>query len=108
MFRHVVLFRFIPDITDAQRDAVLAGLAALPGKIPEIRGYRYGPDAGITEGNWDFAVVADFDDRAGFEVYAPHPDHRAFIADCMVPVMAERAAVQIDLSAVAGATAPGG
>ena len=97
MFRHVVLFRFVPDITDEQRAALLAGLAALPGKIPEIRRYRFGPDAGVVEGNWDFAVIADFDDRAGFEVYAPHPAHQAFIAECISPVLADRAALQLDL-----------
>ena len=121
MFRHVALFRFVPDITDGQRAALHAGLAALPGRIPEIREYRYGPDAGAVEGNWDFAVIADFDDRAGFgknlvammlegagfEVYAPHPAHQAFIAECMAPVLSERAALQLDLPDTGPAPATG-
>ncbi len=97
MFRHVALFRFVPDTTAEQIAAIADGLAALPTQIPEIRRYRFGPDAGGVEGNWDYAVVADFDDRAGWEVYAPHPAHQAFIAERMRPVLADRAALQLEL-----------
>lgn len=98
MFRHVVLFRWVPDSTDEQRARVAEGLAALPAAIPEIRTYRFGPDAGLADGNWDYVVVADFDDQAGYETYRDHPAHQDFIATVMRPVLAERAAVQYELS----------
>jgi hypothetical protein len=94
VFRHVVMFRWTPDASDADRAAVVSGLGELPAAIPTIRTYRFGPDAGINEGNFDFAVVADFDDIAGYLEYRDHPAHRAVIAERIAPIVAERAAVQ--------------
>jgi len=97
MFRHVVLMRWKPDATDAQRAAVVDGLHALPGLIPELRSYSIGSDARVNEGNYDLAVVADCDDVDGYLVYRDHPDHQAVIAEHIRPILAERAAVQYQL-----------
>ena len=94
MFRHVVLLRWVPEATGAQKQAVADGLAALPGVIPTIRAYRFGPDAQLSEGNSDVAVVADFDDAAGYLAYRDHPAHQAVISQHIAPILAERAAVQ--------------
>lgn len=94
MFHHVVLFRWAPEATGGQKDDVARRLGALPAAIPAIRAYRFGPDAGVNVGNFDFAVVADFDDRAGYLAYRDHPAHQAVIADCIAPIVVERSAVQ--------------
>lgn len=94
MFRHVVLLRFVPDATAEQRQAVLDGLATLPPLIPELRRYEFGPDAGVSEGNFDLAVVADCDDVDSYRAYATNAAHLAVIAERIRPILAERAAVQ--------------
>lgn len=94
MFRHVVMFRWREDATSEQRQAVSDNLATLPDSIPELRAYRYGADAGVKPGNYDFAVVADFDDRRDYETYRDHPAHRAIIDAHITPIVADRAAVQ--------------
>ena len=94
MFRHVVLLRWLPDATAEQRGAVEEGLAALPSRIPEIRGYTLGADARLDDGNFDLVVVADFDDVDGYLVYRDHPDHVAVITERIRPILADRAAVQ--------------
>lgn len=96
MIRHVVVFRWKPDITDETIDAVRAALTELPARVPGIVSYEFGADAGINEGNFDFAVVAEFDDRDDYVVYRDHPAHRALIADLVAPHVAERAAVQLE------------
>ncbi len=96
MFRHVVLFSWKPEATDGQKQTFTAELLKLPGVIPEIRAYHVGPDAGVNTGNYDFAVVAEFDDRAGYLVYRDHPDHRAVITQYLQPIVAQRAAVQFE------------
>ena len=97
MFRHVVLLRWIPEATAEQRAAVESGLATLPSLIPEIRSYVFGADAHVNEGNFDLAVVADFDDFDGYLVYRDQPDHVALIAERIRPILAERAAVQHEI-----------
>lgn len=96
MLRHVALFTWTPEATAADIKAVTAGLLALPGRIREIRDYRVGPDAGASEGNHDYAVVADFDSLAGFEAYRDHPAHRAVLEERIRPILAARAAVQYE------------
>ena len=99
MFRHVVLLKFVAEATDAQRQAVLDGLRTLPAQIPELRSYVIGPDAGINEGNFDLAVVADCDDVEGYRSYATNPVHLAMIAERIRPILAGRVAVQYEVGA---------
>ena len=94
MLRHVVMFRWTPEASADAKAEVAAGLAALPTVIETIRAYRFGPDAGLAEGNWDFVVVADFADTDGYLVYRDHVVHQALIANAIRPIVAERAALQ--------------
>jgi stress responsive alpha/beta barrel protein len=93
-FRHVVLFRFRDGVTTEQKQTLADRLRGLPGVIPELKAYAVGEDAGINSGNFDFAVVADFDDRDGYLAYRDHPEHRQVIDECVTPIVAERGAVQ--------------
>lgn len=94
-FRHVVLFRWNDMADDEGRRALADALAGLPAQIPELLAYRFGPDAGLAEDNWDFSVVADFADQAAYEVYRDHPAHQAVISERIRPLVAARAAVQM-------------
>ena len=94
MLRHVVLFRWKPDTTDAQVSGVEAALHALPDRIPCIQSYRYGRDLAIQDGNADFALVADFIDHDGLATYANHPEHQAVLREQIRPIMQSREAVQ--------------
>lgn len=96
-FRHVVMFTWTDEASDEQKQRVAERLAALPGLIPELRAYDFGPDAGMNPGNKDFVVVADFADREAYLTYRDHPDHRAAIDECITPILASRAAVQYEL-----------
>jgi hypothetical protein len=94
VFRHVVMFKLQPDTTAAQREAILNGLARLPEAIPEIRAFNFGTDAGLAEGNFDVAVVAEFDDVDAYKKYAAHPVHVEFVTTMVRPHLAQRSAVQ--------------
>ncbi|MGW5265080.1 Dabb family protein [Microbispora sp. NPDC004025] len=94
MFRHVVLLKWTDDATEEQRAEVARRLGGLPDVISELRSYQIGPDAGVNQGNFSFAVVADFDSPEDYVVYRDHPAHRAVIDECITPILAARAAVQ--------------
>jgi len=97
MFRHVVLFRWTPDTTAEHVERITTGLRALPAQIPEMGTYRCGSDLGISDGAFDFAVVADFADQASWLTYRDHPLHQQVIADHIAPHIAERAALQYEI-----------
>lgn len=97
MLRHVVLLRWRDGATEAEKKGVEEGLEALPAAIPEIRRYQWGRDAGLAEGNFDFALVADFDSPADFAAYQNHPEHLRLLAERVRPAIAARAAAQYRL-----------
>jgi hypothetical protein len=96
MIRHVVLFRFRPEVTPSQVADVRTGLGELPGRIPEIRAYHFGGDAGVNPGNFDMAVTGDFDSVEDYLTYRDHPDHQRVVKELLTPLVAERAAVQFE------------
>lgn len=106
MFRHVVMVKFQEGTTAEQRQAVCVALGRLPEVIYEIRAYRFGDDAGLGTGNYDFVVTADFDDAGGFLAYRDHPEHKKFVADLFAPMVAARAAVQFEWTAALPADLP--
>jgi Stress responsive A/B Barrel Domain len=94
MFRHVVMFRWKPGTAPREIEALERSLESLPGEIGEIRGYRFGRDAGEVPGNFDFAIVADFADAEAWRRYVAHPAHVKLVAERVRPILAERAATQ--------------
>jgi hypothetical protein len=97
MIRHVAVFRWQEGTTSEQVAALSAGLDELPARIPSIRAYTHGPDLRLGEGRWDYAVVAEFDDAAGYEAYVDDPAHDAVRRDLLGPLVADRGHVQLQL-----------
>jgi Stress responsive A/B Barrel Domain len=93
--RHVVVFRWRPDVTAEDIAAIDDALAALPGQVPSLRAYHHGADLQLGEGRWDYGIVAECDDVEGFRAYESHPAHQRVVVDVIRPCVAERAAVQI-------------
>jgi hypothetical protein len=93
--RHIVLFRFSETATPEQVAHLAAGLTSLPERIPEIQAYRHGPDAGINEASWDYAVIGDFASSEDYKIYRDHPDHLELIRERVQPIMVEHASVQL-------------
>lgn len=98
MLRHVVCLTWNDHATPEAVAAVTAALAELPGQIPELRAFHVGPDVGLAPGNADFAIVADFDDGDGWRRYQEHPAHQAVLHERIRPILASRAAAQLEVS----------
>ena len=97
MIRHVAMFRLIDDAPEGTRALLDEGLKRLAEVIPQISAYTYGGDLGLREGNFDLAVVADFENAEAFAEYVSHPEHQSFLRDRLMPVVADRVAVQFEL-----------
>jgi hypothetical protein len=94
MIRHVVVFTWSP-AADAERRAAiveaLRGLRQAPGGMTSL---VVADDAGLTEGNADAVLIADFPDAEAFRRYAQDPVHLAVLAEHVRPHLAARSAVQ--------------
>jgi Stress responsive A/B Barrel Domain len=96
MIRHTALFNWKPEATDEEKQQVATEVAKLPSIVPSVRAFASGPDAGLGQGNFDFAVSADFDDEAGFFAYRDDPGHRDVVQRYILPITAQRVAVQFE------------
>jgi hypothetical protein len=95
--RHTALLRFKPGTTDDLIQAVLDGLATMPGKMDFIRRYELGRDVGIMAGNPQVALVADFDSADDWQAYQDHPDHQVLIKEVISPILDSITRVQYEV-----------
>jgi hypothetical protein len=91
---HVVIFTWIAKATDAHIAAFSAALTELATDLSDIVTMHHGPDLRFRDGNGDYALVATFPDRAGWDAYQAHPKHKAFVRDFVVPLQASRITIQ--------------
>jgi hypothetical protein len=87
-FRHVVMFQFKDSATPQQIEAVEKAFGELPSKIDTIVDYEWGTSESL-EGRNDgltHCFFVTFKDKAGLEVYIPHPAHVAF-KDILIPIL---------------------
>ena len=96
MFRHCVMFTWNDQITDEAKASISAGLNRLA-ELDSVRAYHHGPDAGVSEGNWDYAVVGDFESVDDYMNYADDPGHRSLITEKVAPYVDGRVAVQFEI-----------
>ena len=95
MITHVVSFRWKPETTAEQREAIHAALSTMPTLVPTIDTYRFGADLGANgAANMDFAIVATFSSIEDWRAYDTHPEHDRVRAEVIRPWIAERASVQ--------------
>ena len=88
--RHVVAFRFKPEVTQEQIRKVSEEFRALREKVPQITDFEGGPDVNLARrtGKFTHVFIVTVRDEKELAAYGAHPDHRAFsrMAD---PLLAE-------------------
>ena len=80
LLRHVVLFKFKQGTDQQAITKVEEAFAALPSKIPEIKGFEWGTNnspEGLDKG-FTHCFTLSFASEEDRATYLPHPDHQAF------------------------------
>lgn len=95
MVTHIVIFTWIAGATATQVTRLQQALDRLAAELSELAAIRHGPDLAFRQGNGDYALVATFADRAGWDAYQVDPRHKAFVRDYVTPLLASRLTVQI-------------
>jgi Stress responsive A/B Barrel Domain len=97
MIRHVVLMAWNENATPEKVRQLADELTALGPNLSGLRSYHAGSDAGINQGNYNFAVVADFDDAASYLAYRDDPAHRDVVSRLVNPMLRDRVAIQYEI-----------
>jgi hypothetical protein len=78
--RHVVLFKFKDSSSPADVKKVEDAFAALPSKLPQIKGYEWGKNNSPENLNQGLThcFILTFNSEKDRDEYLVHPDHKAF------------------------------
>jgi hypothetical protein len=68
-------------VPDAEIDRLVTAWNAMGSKVDTLRAITAGRNACSTDQRYTVALVADFDDWAGYKTYADHPEHEAIKRD---------------------------
>ena len=98
MIRHVVMFSWRDGTGEEDVLSVARELNAMAADIDSLTAFHHGTDIGVNDGNFDYVVTADFDDRDGYVAYRDHPRHREVVSTVLAPLIAARSAVQFEVS----------
>lgn len=95
MIRYAILIELKADAPHGAAEAIVEKVRALPEQIPAIRELQAG--TGLNEGNATLAIIALFDDLAGFDSYRASPAHLAVARDYLVPVVDRTTSIQFEI-----------
>lgn len=94
MVTHIVIFQWVPGVTEEQLSAFGAALDGLAADFAVTATLRHGRDLAFRDGNGDYALVATFADQAAWRAYQADPRHQAFVRDFVTPIQASRLTIQ--------------
>ncbi len=94
MIRNVVLAKLKSGYDATEVQQIQQGLRDL--NCPGTQRYTVGCDAGLREGNWDFVIVADFEDTAAYQRYDGDAEHNRLRAR-LAPLIDQVARAQFEL-----------
>lgn len=77
MIKHVVMFKFRPEVERSKCEKTVDELRTLPQVIDVIRDLEVGLDILQSKRSYDAVLIATFDDLGALEIYQRHPDHVA-------------------------------
>ncbi len=94
MVTHIVIFSWIDGVTGDQLEVFRLSLNEMASELREIATIRHGPDLRFRGGNGDYALIATFPNRQGWDAYQAHPKHKAFVRDIVTPIQESRLTIQ--------------
>jgi hypothetical protein len=88
--RHVVAFKFKPEVTTEQMEKATTDFHNLKAQIPQIIEFEGGPDISMQEkmGKYTHCFVVTVNNEKDLDIYGSHPVHKAF-SESVDPLLEE-------------------
>ena len=96
MIRNVIVCRFKAGTTRAQVQQLVDAMNQL--RIPGMLHLECGVDLGLKDGNWDYALTADFEDRQSYQAYDLDPEHNRIRRELAADITETVVRVQFELT----------
>ena len=76
--QHVVLFKFVEELTSEEEEEMFTRVAAWPTSIPGFTGLRLGRDVSGRSGGFQYLLLTEFESEEAHQAYYTQPAHVAF------------------------------
>lgn len=96
MIRHVVLFRFRPEVPEAARQRLLDELRRFPEQFPAMASFALGENRSRRDATFPYAMHIEFPTWADLDAYLGSAVHEAFVAERFAPLIDQRAIASIE------------
>jgi hypothetical protein len=93
MIKHTLFFRFKPEATQAQRDALLAEYVDFPKQFPWMKNFSIGRNISERDDTFDYAFSIEFDSQADLDRYLRSNEHEEHVVQRFRPIVEQRAIV---------------
>jgi hypothetical protein len=80
MYIHMFAFRWKPDVTEEQKQRVIAEICGLQGQIPGLLETFVGVNISPRGQGYELGGVMKFSDKAALDNYGPHPAHQKLVS----------------------------
>lgn len=97
MIKHIVAFRFKPEVTEARQDQILTDLRKFPDKFPAMRNWTCGRNISQRDTKFTHACVVEFDTEKELIDYLESHEHEEYVAKEFRPYIEERALVTYEI-----------
>jgi hypothetical protein len=79
MIVHTFLFRWKPEVDEAQKQRAIQEIQSLQGQIPGLDETLVGANISPRSQGYELGGVMKFSDRAAYEAYNDHPVHQKLL-----------------------------
>ena len=96
MIKHIVMWKFKDEVTDADKLEMKRHLEALKGVVPSLVEIEIGLDLSKKEASMDMVLNSEFQTLEDLATYAVHPEHLK-VVEFVKPLVCDRAVVDYEV-----------
>jgi hypothetical protein len=97
MIKHMVLFRFRPEVEADRRDALLREYVTFPQIHAKMRNLTLGKNISRRDSTFEYAFTVEFDSEADLRDYLDSPEHEEHVVQRFRPLIESRAIVSYEV-----------
>ena len=96
MFKHIVMWRFKPEVMQEDKLEMKRQLEALADVVPSLQAIEVGLNVAKVDAAYDVVLTTVFEDEVGFQAYATDPLHLD-VVDFVRKMVCDRAVVDFKI-----------
>ena len=96
MIRHVVAFRFRPEVPEEERQQLIAELNELPSQFPAMQRWALGRNVSKRDDTFSHAFSVEFEAESALVSYLDSERHERFVRERFRPLVEDRAIVSFE------------